>query len=70
MKTTHVPRAWNPQAGDRVRFRQSRLVARGTIVELLTPEQLVVKWDGLETSSVQDRSILEPAPVQASVRAG
>ena len=39
-------------------------------MELLTPEQLVVKWDGLETSSVQDRSILEPAPVQASVRAG
>lgn len=70
MKSTDALRAWNPKAGDRVRFRQSRLVARGTIVDMLTPEQLVVKWDGLATSSVQDRSVLEPAPVQASVRAG
>jgi hypothetical protein len=70
MKTTDVLRDWKPQAGDRVRFRQSRLVARGTIVDMLTREQLVVKWDGLETSSVQDRGILEPAPLPATARAG
>jgi len=60
MRTMHVPR--NLQVGDRVRYRNLRLRSRGTVTEELTPQCVVVLWDGLQNSSVHDRSILEPIP--------
>ena len=62
MKETNVLHAWIPHIGDRVRYRRSRLTAAGTVVEELTRESVVVRWDGMEYSSVYDRSVLEPAP--------
>ena len=39
---------------------ERRLRSRGTVTEELTPQCVVVLWDGLQNSSVHDRSILEP----------
>jgi len=61
MTATHARRVWNPRIGDRVRYRDSRLFATGTVVEELTRESVVVHWDGMEYSSVHDGSMLQPA---------
>ena len=60
MRATQVPR--NLQVGDRVQYRNLRLRSRGTVTEELTPQCVVVLWDGLKNSSVHDRSSLEPIP--------
>jgi hypothetical protein len=69
MRTTQVPRTWNLQVGDRVRYRDLRLRTRGTVVEELTPQCVVVHWDGLQNSSVHDRCILEVVPEEHGRRA-
>ena len=56
------PRAHNLQVGDRVRYRDLRLRATGTIAEELTPQCVIVRWDGMQNSSMHDRCLLEPVP--------
>lgn len=45
-----------------MRYRDLRLRAMGTVAEELTPQYVVVHWDGLQNSSMHDRCLLEPAP--------